>query len=252
MTSCGLTSRPLRAEFERMLGPAKAGRATMWYIPTAVRYEGCSDAQARRMAEQVARECGVAALARRPRVRARAALEPWSARRAAGSRGRSTSCTRSWNTCAPLRRRPDSQESENSPPPRYALRHTRARRAATRVRRLLARGRAVRRLERGRDRAGAPCRWRLKDWDYRTPAARSTSTGPTPSSARGSTYARPQLLPARERAVRERAAAGEAARLATPTTLSLQDGRGGGRPALSSASPARAVRTRDTHRTEAR
>ena len=108
MTSCGLTSRPLRAEFERMLGPAKAGRATMWYIPTAVRYEGCSDAQARRMAEQVARECGVAALAYvDPEFARGPALEAAVGAACGGLEGKvDVVYAELGNTCAPLRRRP--------------------------------------------------------------------------------------------------------------------------------------------------
>ena len=58
MTSCGLTSGSLQAEFRRMRA-AVPEDAVMWYIPTALIYEGCDERRARAMGAQVARQCGM-------------------------------------------------------------------------------------------------------------------------------------------------------------------------------------------------
>ena len=45
-----------------MLGP-NAADVTMWYIPTAVIYEGCNERQARQMGEQIRSQFGIGKVA---------------------------------------------------------------------------------------------------------------------------------------------------------------------------------------------
>jgi len=58
LTSCGCVSPALAAELKRMLD-ATPGEKRMWYIPTAVLYEGASLGQAKGMAAGVQRQFGI-------------------------------------------------------------------------------------------------------------------------------------------------------------------------------------------------